>query len=79
VFFVASGVIIAWMPDQEKVGTPGGPRSGGMEPQQAHANNYAKLVQAKQAAITKAAKDLAPKEKAAPQRQPQKDRGGPER
>jgi hypothetical protein len=50
-----------------------------MEPQQAHANNYAKLVQAKQDSISKLAKDLAPKEKAAPQRQPQKERGGPER
>jgi hypothetical protein len=67
------------MPDPEKLGTPGGARSGGMEPQQAHANNYAKLVQAKQDAIAKAAKDFAPKENAATQRQPQKDRGGPER
>ena len=62
------------MPDpEEKPGTPGGPRTGGMEPQQAHANDYNKLVQAKQDAIAKAAKDFAPKGKAAPQ--PQKDRG----
>jgi hypothetical protein len=67
------------MPDQEKVGTPGGPRSGGMEPQQAHANDYNKLVQAKQAAINKLAKDLAPKRSDTPAPQPQKDRGGPER
>jgi hypothetical protein len=67
------------MPDQEKLATPGGPRSGGMEPQQAHANDYNKLVQAKQAAIDKLAKQFAPKEKSAPQRLPQKDRGGPER
>jgi hypothetical protein len=65
------------MPDPEKLGTPGGARSGGMEPQQAHANNYAKLVQAKQDAIAKFAKQFAPKENAAPA--PQKDRGGLER
>jgi len=70
--------------DQEKLGTPGGPRSGGMVPQQAHANNYNSLVQDRQAALEKKdaayeklAKDLAPKEKAAPA--PQRDRGGPER
>jgi hypothetical protein len=59
--------------DQEKLGTPGGARSGGMVPQQAHANNYAKLVQAKQESLAKAAKQFAPKGKTAPQ--PQRDRG----
>jgi hypothetical protein len=67
------------MPDPEKLGTPGGARSGGMVPQQAHANNYAKLVQAKQDSLAKAAKQFAPKESVAPQQQPQKDRGGLER
>ena len=43
-------------------------------PQQAHANNYAKLVEAKQASIAKHAKQLAPKGKPTPQ--PQKDRSG---
>jgi hypothetical protein len=60
--------------DQEKLGTPGGPTSGGLVPQQAHANNYAKLVEAKQASIAKHAKQLAPKGKPTPQ--PQKDRSG---
>jgi hypothetical protein len=69
------------MPDEEKLGTPGGARSGGMEPQQAHANNYNRLVQDRQAALEKKdaayeklAKDLAPKEKGGEQ-QPQKERG----
>jgi hypothetical protein len=70
------------MPDDpEKLGKDGGPRSGGMVPQQAHANNYYKLVEDRQtalekkdAAYAKLAKDLAPKEKGGEQ-QPQKDRG----
>ena len=50
-----------------------------MEENQDYANKYNKAAQAKQAAIAKAAKDLAPKEKATPEQQPQKERGGPER
>jgi hypothetical protein len=64
---------------EEKLGTPGGARSGGMQPQQEEANKYDKAVQAKQAAINKLAKDLAPKRSDAPAPQPEKDRGGPER
>jgi hypothetical protein len=47
-----------------------------MQPQQEEANKYDKAVQA---AIAKAAKDFAPKRSDAPEQQPQKDRGGPER
>ena len=50
-----------------------------MQPQQEEANKYDKAVQAREAAIDKLAKQLAPKEKDAPEQQPQKDRGGPER
>jgi len=50
-----------------------------MQPQQEEANKYDKAVQAKQAAINKLAKDLAPKRSDAPAPQPQKERGGPER
>jgi len=66
-------------PEKQQLGKDGGPTSGGMVPQQAHANNYAKLVQAKQDAMAKDAKQLAPKAKSAPQQQPQRDRSGPER
>ena len=68
------GRIISCMSDEEKLDTPGGARSGGMVPQQAHANDYAKLI--KQVSIQKHAKQLAPKGKPTPQQQPRKDRSG---
>jgi hypothetical protein len=54
------------MPDpEEKVGTPGGARSGGMQPQQEEANKYDKArASERQAAIDKLAKQFAPKDKA---------------